>query len=251
MIYLSAKRRAALTTLIALGTIVISPFGVQVASARNGSDDVTKTTTSTPSTSTSTTTTTTNTSSSGKVDDKLIVNKTEVERHVSDMRTSAQREIEKQKQEKGTNALTDDKRKLVCENRQNSINNKLSAFTQAADKHMAKLDETFTKVQSYQMAHSLTIANYDELVAAANEKKTAASQAIATLKTVAVNVDCTHPDSVVKLSTVRDAAKAARTALHDYRVAIKAVVVALAQAKGSDSSANSGPSTTSTTGGNQ
>jgi uncharacterized protein (DUF1330 family) len=164
------------------------------------------------------------------------------------MQTVAQKEVEQEKQRKGAKVLSEEKRKLVCENRQNTINNKLVAFNQAADKHLTKLNETFAKVQAYQAAHNLSVANYAELVTTATEKQQAATTAVAALKTVAVNVDCTNPETVVKLATVRDAAKTARTALHDYRMAIKAIVVALAQAQ---DGASSDDASSSTDGGTQ
>lgn len=227
--------------------VAMTTIGAQQASARQGSDDTTRTTA--PATTTTTTPT-----STVKTDDTKpavsTVNKTEVERHVQDMHAVAQQEIEKRKQTKASEPLSDTKRKTVCENKQQSINNKLATFTQAADKHLGRLDEAYTKVQSYQAKNNVVLANYDELVATANEKKQTAIDAIAALKTVAVQVDCNQPDAVVKLGTVRDAAKATRSALHDYRMAIKAIVVALAQGK--DVSAQGEASSDSaTTGGAQ
>ena len=161
--------------------------------------------------------------------------KDETERRVSDMQSTVEKEIEQRRSEKGRAASSDAKRKTVCENRQNAINNKLSAFIQSAEKHQAKLDETFAKVQSYQIQYNLPLANYDELIAAANDKRLAATEAVSALKSVAQDFDCTKPDTVVKLSTVRDAAKEARQSLHEYRIAIKDIVVALAQSEDANS----------------
>ena len=61
-------------------------------------------------------------------------------------------------------------------------------------------------------------------------KKQAAADAIATLKEVAVDVDCSDPDTAVTLGAVRDAAQTARKALHEYRMSLKNIVVATAQA---------------------
>lgn len=153
------------------------------------------------------------------------------ERRISDLRSSVEREIEQRREHRGKNT-TEEKRKLECENRRNTINNKLAAFVQAAEAHYAKLNTTFDKVQAYQAQNMLPLANYQELVAATNDKRAAAEAAVATLKSVADGFDCTQSDTaIVQLGTVRDAAKQARQALHDYRTSIKEVVTALRQAQ--------------------
>lgn len=157
--------------------------------------------------------------------------RTQTERRVSDMRTTVEKEVEQKRESKVKSDKADEKRRLVCENRQNAINNKLAAFTQAADKHLVKLNDAYTAVQNYQRDHLLPVANYRELNAAAFDKQQAAITAVGTLKTVAQSIDCAKTDAAVKLSTVRDAANDARRALHDYRVSIKEIVVALVQAE--------------------
>ncbi len=237
------KRNIVLLAVVAAAFAVTAPFGLQHVSARDGADDTVTQMTTTPQTETE------------KPDDS-VTNKTELERHVSDLKIAGQREVERERQKKNRETMKEEKRKLVCENKQNAINHKLAAFTQAADRHLARLDDTFAKVQVYQTANNLPVANYDELVAAATDKKQAAVDAVAVLKVVAVGVDCADPTTVLKLSTVREAAKAAKQALHEYRMAIKEIVVALVQAKddsaGDDNSTEGADTSTSTsTEGNQ
>lgn len=152
-----------------------------------------------------------------------------VQSRLAEMKENAKKELEQKKE--GRKELAEEKRKQVCENRQKAIENKLAAFNQAADKHLAKLDGVFTKVKNYQSEKNLNPVGWADLVAAAEAKQAAATAAVAALKEVAVGVDCSNPETVVKLSEVREAAKATRTALHDYRKALKDMVVALAQAK--------------------
>ncbi len=177
----------------------------------------------------------------------------EVKLRVNQLREDAKKDLEKKRD--GRKEMADEKRKLVCENKQKAIENKLAAFNQAADKHLAKLNDVYTRIQAYKTAENLQPANYDDLVTAATAKQEAATAAVAALKEVAVGVDCSDPETVVKLSAVREAAKATRTALHDYRKALKDIVVALAQSKddaenGDDTTSGSGSDTTSdTTGG--
>lgn len=169
----------------------------------------------------------------------------EVKLRVNQLREDAKKDLEKKRD--GRKEMAEEKRKLVCENRQKAIVNKLAAFNQAADKHLAKLNDVYTRIQAYKTAENLQPANYDDLVAAATAKQEAATAAVAALKEVAVGVDCSDPETVVKLSAVREAAKATRTALHDYRKALKDIVVALAQSK---DGAENGDETTSSSGSN-
>lgn len=153
--------------------------------------------------------------------------KNEVERNASDLQASVQSQVDQKAQKKNGKVLQAAQRKKVCENRQNAINNKLAAYTQAATKQLGKINEAFDTVKTYQKEHLLPVANYSELQAAADEQRAPAEKAVSTLEIVAKNVDCSDPDTVVKLSTVRDAALVARQALHDYRTAVKDVVTVL------------------------
>lgn len=188
---------------------------------------------------------------SGVADDSS--RRKQVDLRLNQLREDAKKELEKKRD--GRNEMAEEKRKLVCENKQKAIENKLAAFNQAADKHLAKLNDVYTRIQAYKTAENLQPANYDDLVAAATAKQEAATAAVAALKEVAVGVDCSDPETVVKLSAVREAAKATRTALHDYRKALKDIVVALAQSKddaenGDDTTNDSGSDSPSdTTGG--
>ncbi len=183
-----------------------------------------------------------------------------VKSRLVELRQEAKKELEQKKE--GRKELAEEKRKQVCENRQNAIENKLAAFNQAAQKHYDKLVTVQKRIVGYATAEGLSPQGFASLTAAAEAKKSAAETAMLALKTLAVNVDCSDPETVVKLSEVREAAKTTRTALHDYRKALKDMVVALAQAKhttddtdGSTPRGTSGDSSASTTsatdGGNQ
>lgn len=220
---------------------VFALAATQPASARQGEDDTTVAQESTEQEDTAGPE-----AQSGLADDS---NRREgVKLRVNQLREDAKKDLEKKRD--GRKEMAEEKRKLVCENKQKAIENKLAAFNQAADKHLAKLDDVYTRIQAYKAAENLQPANYDDLVAAATAKQEAATAAVAALKEVAVGVDCSDPETVVKLSAVREAAKATRTALHDYRKALKDIVVALAQSKdgaenGDDTTSGSGSDTTS------
>ena len=159
-----------------------------------------------------------------------------VESRVNKVRENAKKDLEDRLE--GREEMKAEKRQLVCENRQKAIQNKLAAFNDAADKHLSKFNSVYDKIQAYQKAENIQPAGYDALVTAADAKKQAATDAVAALKEVAADVDCANPESVVKLSAVRDAAKETRTALHEYRMALKDLVVAIAQSRGDQDGAD-------------
>ena len=222
---------------------VFALAATQPASARQGEDDTTVAQESTEQEDTAGPE-----AQSGLADDS---NRREgVKIRVNQLREDAKKDLEKKRD--GRKEMAEEKRKLVCENKQKAIENKLAAFNQAADKHLAKLDDVYTRIQAYKAAENLQPANYDDLIVAATAKQEAATAAVAALKEVAVGVDCSDPETVVKLSAVREAAKATRTALHEYRKALKDIVVALAQSKddaenGDETTSDSGTDSTSDT----
>jgi hypothetical protein len=156
------------------------------------------------------------------------VDRQEVRDKVSQLRTEARTEIDEKRKTRET--LSADQRIKVCENRKTAINNKLVAYTNAADKYLTKFDSVYVKILAFQKDKNVTVTNIDELTADADTKQKDAAEAIAALKEVAVELDCSDPDTAVTLGTVRDAAQTARKALHEYRISLKNIVVAIAQA---------------------
>ncbi|MGB4966616.1 MAG: hypothetical protein WBO35_00240 [Candidatus Saccharimonadales bacterium] len=149
-----------------------------------------------------------------------------VKNNVATTRAAAKEEIEKQRAER-KDLKTAQKRTQVCDNRKKAIQNKIAAFTQAADKHLAKLSDIDARLQSYQLSNNIRAADYATVQTTAAEKKTAATLAVTTLKSLALDVDCSNPETVVALRAVKDAAIDSRRALHDYRMALKAMVAEL------------------------
>lgn len=206
-----------------LAVVLVVPFS-GVASARQGNDD------NTVAVSTETENESEDTSSSEAEDanDDKMSAKDRVEK----LRTEAKTEIESKRKNRET--LSADKRMKVCENRKKAIENKLNAFNNAADKHLTKLDSIYVKIVAFQEEKQVVVSNIDALKAEADAQKLAATEAVTALKTVAADVDCSDPETAVTLGAVRDAAKATREALHDYRMALKNIVVAIAQAQSDD-----------------
>lgn len=215
--------------LIALGFVAAVGIHAPLASARPSTDIVAQTTTET----------------TDQTNETELSKRETVQLRVAELKAAAKQDVEKARE--SHKSLTEEKRKLVCENRQKAIENKLTAFNQAADKHLAKLDGVFMKLQDYQVQNNLPASNYTALVATATEKQTAATEAVAALKLVAADIDCSNPETVVKLSEVKTAANDTRKALHEYRMALKKIVVVLAQAKDGKSTSTDGDTTNAPT----
>lgn len=210
--------------------LVLLVAAAQPANARRGEDDVVAQTVTEQETETET-------ESEAESESAEDTERSEtVESRVNEARENAKKDLEARLE--GREEMQAEKRKLVCENRQKAIQNKLAAFNDAADKHLSKFNSVYDKIQAYQEDENIQPAGYDALVTAANAKKQAATDAFAALKEVAADVDCASPETVVKLGAVRDAAKETRTALHEYRMALKDLVVAMAQSKGGQDSAD-------------
>lgn len=168
--------------------------------------------------------------SEATAEDQVSEDSPKVRKGAEAARAAARAEIEKARSER-KEAKTAEKRKLLCENRKKAIDNKLAAFAQAADKHLTKLRDVDAKVQSYQLNNNVMAPDFVAFQAASEEKKAAAELAVATLRSVAISVDCDNPETVVSLRTVKDASQTTRQALHEYKAAIKAMVSSLRNAQ--------------------
>lgn len=126
-------------------------------------------------------------------------------------------------------------RQQACEARQASIDTRVSNYATAAQKHLTAFDGVFTKVQAFYTSNGLSVSNYDTLVATATNKQTLAQQAVAALAALNVKIDCTQADPAQSVATVKAAVSGARTALQDYRSAIKDLIVAIKGVSSTDS----------------
>lgn len=162
----------------------------------------------------------------------------DVSRKLRQFRVNGAAELSNMRKKHGKH--THAQRMKICENREKTINNKVGAFGNHAVKYLERLDTIFTKVQNYQLEKQLPVSNYDELLQTTNAKQSDAATAVAALKLVAVNIDCSAEDPAAGLSTVKQAAHDARDALKAYRSALKDMVKALIQASSTTTSDDSG-----------
>ena len=211
-----------LVTLFGVFALAAAPVAADSGSGDTSGSDSTSQSSDTSSTdSTSSDTQTTETESTTETQD--------VKDAVERFRQDAKDEL-KQMREQEHSSLTEHGRQLACEKRQASINNRISNYADAAQRHLGVFTDIFTKVKSFYATKNLSVSNYDTLVAAVTAKQTAAQTAVDALKALDVKIDCTQTDPAQTLAAVKSAVSDARTALQAYRTSIKDLIVAISSA---------------------
>lgn len=232
-----------LATFASLFVLVAAPVAADSGSDSSGSSgsgsSSTDTTTSGSTGSGDSTTTGTTTDQTETSDSST---NQSVSDEVSQLRQDAKDALKTMREQEHNNSTTKG-RELACQNRQSAINNRISDFATAAQRHLNVFTDIFTKVQTFYTTKGLNVSNYSTLVATVTAKQTAAQTAVDTLKSLDVKIDCTQPDPAQSLQTVKTAVANARTALQAYRQSIKDLIVAISNSIDTQ--------TQSTTGGNQ
>lgn len=215
--------------------------------AESGRDSGGTTTTKTEDSPTSGTTTTSHTETNVGTTNETEVHSTEstsgrrteeVARH----RAELEEKVQEAKEENKTRL--DDARKKVCENHQDKINNIIQKRSEQATKQLAVFNKISDRVQEFVKTKNLTVENYDTLVTAINDKEAAAQAAIEANS--AVKFECATANGEKPTSVPRTTIEAVRTALHDYRTAIKNLIVNVKSAAEKKESTESSSSTEST-----
>lgn len=120
-----------------------------------------------------------------------------------------------------------EQRQKSCETRKASLLKKSTKYSENAAKHLEKFTAIYSKVQAFQATKQLAVPNYDSLKSAADAKKGTVESAVKALADAGAAIDCTAQDPAAGVATLKAAVSNARSALHEYRLAIKDVAVAL------------------------
>lgn len=146
-----------------------------------------------------------------------------------------------------------EERTARCESHKQGIEKKFSNIVKNSESYESKVSDILAKAQAYQAKNNVSATDYDSLVAAADAAKADVDTAIANLKEVKPSLDCNNVSVAQDVATFKVAADETRGALKDYRMAVKAVIKSLLDAKNAgthDDSTDSGSSTDdSSTGG--
>jgi len=130
----------------------------------------------------------------------------------------------------GKTEKTAAQRLKICDARKTSIQNKLSAYNNQADQKLTRFDTIFARVKAIKTEKQLQVVNYDALlVAPATQKKTVATESVAALEALTADFNCNKTDPAATIAAIKSATSNTRTALKEYRQAIKDIVVAIAQ----------------------
>ena len=119
---------------------------------------------------------------------------------------------------------TQEERKKNCEERRTGLIQKLENLKKNAAGYKSKIDEVFAAAQTYATNQNLSGDVLDTQLVAADAAQAAAKVQVDALAGLTVTIDCESPDVVVQVATFKVAAEKARTSLHDYKVAVKAVL---------------------------
>lgn len=137
----------------------------------------------------------------------------------------------KQAAQEKRSAKTAEAKQKACQSRKQGLENKFSRIVTNSERINSRIDEVLNKAVAYHDENSVTVENWDDLIAAANEAGNNADTAIASLKEVKPTIDCNNVSVSSDIKTFKEQAASTRDALKDYRKAVKAVLKALLTAK--------------------
>jgi uncharacterized spore protein YtfJ len=155
---------------------------------------------------------------------------------VRDLQERAQKLLASERKDKKVRSVED--RQKSCAAHQADLTRKSDNYSRNAKKHLEVFNSIYTKVLAFQADKQLTVTDFATLKAAADVKQAVATSAVEALSSSAVTIDCNSDDPAAGVATLKASVSNARTALHDYRKAIKDLIVALQAAKPEDNSTN-------------
>ena len=179
------------------------------------------------------------------------LSKTEVESLSTEKKDTLIQEIKDQNKTRVEQKL-DDAKKKICENKKEGIQNAMDKISQVGKKHGDWLDGVVTKVKAFVTKNTLTVDNYDTLLATVDNSSAAVDAAVATLDTYKGQFDCsTDPKGVstdfkTVFQVLKDAEKAYKEAVRALLEATKTAAKSAAIAPTTKSNSQS-----TTTGGTQ
>lgn len=119
----------------------------------------------------------------------------------------------------------------MCQAKENGIKQRSSHLSQMVSTMEEKFDKIATKVEGYYNSKVVpsgkTVSNYNSLVSEIQSKKATVSTALTKAQTDAAAFSCTADDPKGQLTQFRVDMQAAKSALKDYRISIKNLIVAV------------------------
>lgn len=225
-------------SLLAVSVFTIGAVAVAPVSARAATEDSTNTAVTTESDdSTSTSTSSTGTGTTQKHSDGHQIASVAPESRTQNQTAGDEKDLQEQAhkllQEKRQNGKEKsvEARQKACDAHKAELTTRSENYARNGQKHLEVFNKIYDEVVAFQEKKQLSVSNYNDLKAAVDAKKAAATTAVADLSSSDVTIDCTSQDPAANLAVLKTTVANARQALQDYRVAIKNLVVALQTAK--------------------
>lgn len=132
----------------------------------------------------------------------------------------------------------------ACQAKEDSIKNRFARLNNLATNMESKFDSIASRVEDYYTTKVVpsgkTVSNYDSLVSDIQTKKVAVQTALTTAQTNSSNFTCTGDDPKGQLTQFRKDMQDVKSALKEYRISIKNLIVAVHSVKGTTESENAG-----------
>lgn len=127
-------------------------------------------------------------------------------------------------------------RTKACDDRQADIQKRMSNAVKLAKFYQTRFDNVFSKAKTYHDSHSLSVTNYDALVASLTTDQQNVSASIASLSSLDVTPECSAPDTAASsVSAFREAVQTTRDDLKQYRSDLVKLLQALKAANSNNS----------------
>lgn len=128
-------------------------------------------------------------------------------------------------------------RKLrACGVREGAIKNRLSSLSKLVENIESNFDKIAARVENYYtnklVPKGKTVANYNDLVADIQTKKTAVQTSLTSTQTAVSGFSCTGDDPKGQMKQFSQDMQGVKRALKDYRTSIKNLIVAVRTANG-------------------
>lgn len=150
--------------------------------------------------------------------------------HKAEMRQRG-KEILAELKKEGRAERNDSQREKACLNRKDNVDQRSQRLIKRAQNLQIRFDAVLKGATNFQQANNLTSDTITSLVSAAEAAKSQAATSRATMLVLKPGLDCTQPTAVNDVATFQAAAETARQDFKAYKSAVRALLVALQDAK--------------------